>query len=181
MKSFLRLVFAVVLINSTSVVAGVIDPITGASGNMSWHSSPVGTDISPHEVSSWLDMGGHEHTITVDVDSLINVHIADSGGAGDAFALALDGVIVGPTSGLFDASTRGPSATAFFDAWWYDLFLSAGTHTLGLFVTDAILPIGGSPYSSVSIAVAVPEPSMLLLFGLGLAGLGFSRSRKLRS
>ncbi|MES9869275.1 MAG: PEP-CTERM sorting domain-containing protein [Sedimenticola sp.] len=175
MKLFKALVASAALIFSFTAYAGVIDPTTGASGNASW-SSPVGTGYHL-PVTSWLGMPGHEHTITVTTDSLIDIHIADRGVMGDAFAIELDSVIIAPTSGSFGADTRGPGATSFFDAMWEDVFLSAGTHTLGLFVTDACCTSGGTHISSVSAAEAVPEPSIIALLGAGLVGIGFTRRR----
>lgn len=176
-KSLKILAISALLATATSANAGVINPLTGASGGATW-SSPVGTDLDPIvAVTSWLGMSGHEHTITVTSDSFVDVHIADMFGYGDAFALFLDGVELAPTSGNLGANTRGPGATEFFEANWDDVFLSTGTHTFGLFVTDACCSGGGTDQSSVSMAITASEPGIVAMFGLGLLGMGLARRR----
>ncbi|MBG6177169.1 hypothetical protein IWQ55_004779 [Labrenzia sp. EL_208] len=157
----------------------VIDPNSGLSGSVTIDPSMIGAAFFD-PVDFINGDAGHTATINVATASLIDFQIQDMGQLGDAFALQLDGFTLAPTSGNTGANTRGPGATSHFNGIWNNIFLSAGSHTFGIFHTAGCCNVATLNSFEFSAARVVPLPAALpfLAGGIGFLGLmGWRRKR----
>lgn len=176
MKSMLRKISMIIWLAALTSSASfsiakadaIINPSTGLTANVIW-SSPIGTNLGLVPVSNIGGDATSFASITVAAASFITFSIEDGFVPGDAFALALDGVLLAPTSGKFGPETRGPDATDYYAAIYTNIALSTGSHQFQLFVTDSCCFGGGTTasWSAASEAAAVPGP----IVGAGLPGL----------
>lgn len=156
----------------------VVDPGTGATDlSFTFAGTPDASQYTP--VILIDQTPGNNIFVTVGNDSTVNFSVRDAFAPGDAFAVELDSVRLTPSSGNLGSDTRGSEATSYFTAYFDNLFLSAGSHTFSLFLTDTCC-ISGSAFASISAATPVPpadvpEPGSFALMGLGLAGFGAIR------
>ena len=156
----------------------VIDPGTGASDlPFTFAGIPDAPQYTP--VLLIDNTPGNRLLITVGNDYTVNFSVRDAFVPGDAFAVELDSVRLTPDSGNLGSDTRGSDAASYYTAFFDNLFLSAGTHTFSLFLTDTCCT-AGSAFASISAATpvppaGVPEPGSFALMGLAIAGFGVVR------
>lgn len=177
MKKFSVLLFGIVflfgLVTTANAASVTINPDAGWNGYFAWQDVGQIDDISLIEYN--YDFLETEWSITVGTDSFMSLATAwDAYMPGDKFALYLDNVMTSWTNNYVDPS-------GFFHGEYSNLFLSAGTHSITLYVTDLApnTSAGAALASFSAVKNVVPEPATIFLFGIGLLGFaGVSRRKK---
>ena len=159
-------------LTGTANATVIIDENQGWDGYFAWDSAPGQIDNISLTEYPYATGPDKDWSITVAEDSTMSMATAwDDYVPGDTFSLYLDGIQTSWTNTFVDSNS-------YFHGEYLDLFLSAGVHTLTLFVEPGSLSTGAGHVSFSSVApVSVPEPSTLLLFGLGIAGLLSTRKK----
>lgn len=172
----IRLASLALLLACSAQAASAATVLSSSGGTISASSSqPIGVDLDPAGVV--LLNGETSATITVSQASTMDWRLTDGGIRGDAFALFLNGVEIMPTSGNLGADTRGPGATAFFDAIFEDVPLVAGLNIFTVSITDACCSSGGYTFTYGAVEpVPLPAAGWLLLAGVG--GIAAMKRRK---
>ena len=179
-KRLLSAAFAVPLaisLNLAAAEAAVVDPDTGGNFDFEWSDG-----LGPVDFING-DPGG-TFSISVLIDSFIELAVKDCCNPGDAFGVVLNGASVAWDNAGFDGS-------GFFSGM-VRLFLPSGTNLVGIEVT-ALAPIAGTPdfeqqglgFVTFGAAVpagpkppAVPLPASSLLLLGGLSGMALLARRR---
>jgi hypothetical protein len=151
----------------TAQAAFVVDPTTGAPLSFRWDDG-----LGPVD-----EIGGvatSDFTIAAAAGVRVNILLNDAFIPGDAFALALNGATLTPTS-------TGNDASGYFFARYDNLAVPPGLQTFTISVT-ALAPgqSAGQAFGGVDIVGTVPEPASLLLVAAGLAAFGAVGRRRRR-
>lgn len=160
----IAMVFGPVMTASAGVT---IDPTTGLDSYFEWEG---GTG----QIDNIDSSGEAEWTITLSSAGSLDITANDGFVVGDEFALYVDGVLTAWTSEYYDGS-------GYYYGVYDDLTLSAGTHTLTLYVTElASGYTSGGAYASFSSVtpVPVPAPGAVALVSIGASLVGWMKRRR---